>query len=330
MKYRALVVEENAQNSFSRKIKFLETDNLPKNEVLIKVTYSSLNYKDALSARGHKGISRIYPHTPGIDAAGIIVSDSTNKFSAGDIVLVTGYDLGMNTFGGFGEFISVPAAWVIKIPNGLSDAESMMYGTAGFTAAICVREIMRNEIKPDAGDILVTGATGGVGLIAVGILSRLGYTVTASTGKLQKTDMLKSMGATNVIDRSVVYDLTGKPLLPAKWSAVIDTVGGNTLSTATRSTKMHGIICVLGNVESDILNITVYPFLLRGVSIIGIDSASKNMELRETIWNNLANDWKIPNLSNYINEVGLDNLTEEIDKNLQGKQFGRILVNLNK
>ncbi len=326
--FNALVVREIEPNVFNRGIESVDFDFLKDDDILIRVHYSSLNYKDGLSARGHKGISKYYPHIPGIDAAGVIEKSNSDKFKVGDEVLVTGYDLGMNTKGGFAEYISVPADWVVKLPEGLTLRESMMYGSAGFTAAICVNEIISKGIKPSDGDILVTGATGGVGIISVGILAKLGYSVVASTGKLDKANDLIKIGAKSVIDRNELINAGDRPLLAGRYIAVIDNVGGTTLSAAFRSVKMHGIVCVLGNVSGDILNTSIYPFLLRGVSLIGIDSASKDMELRQYLWDKIANEWKFDNLSQYITEVSLLNLNDEINKILNGQQFGRVIVNL--
>lgn len=327
MKYKALLVRELDNGKFSRDIEELDTTDLPNNNVLIKVYYSSLNYKDALSARIHKGITRKYPHTPGIDAAGIVVEDKSNTFKEGDEVIVTGYDLGMNTYGGFGQFIRVPEDWIVRLPKNLSLKESMYYGTAGFTSAICVNELLKNSIEIGK-TVLVTGAIGGVGLTSVGMLHKVGYKVIASTGKTESIEMLKEIGANEVVSREEVIDLTGKPLLSAKWAAAIDTVGGTTLSSVIRATSMHGIICVLGNVSGDNLNVSIYPFLLRGVSLIGIDSASKDMDLRIKLWDKIANDWKIDNLEKFIKEVNLEQLNNEIDLILQGKQKGRVIINL--
>ncbi|HRP01900.1 MAG TPA: YhdH/YhfP family quinone oxidoreductase [Candidatus Kapabacteria bacterium] len=326
--FKALVVREIEPNKFTRKVENVNFDFLNNNEILVKVHYSSLNYKDALSARGHKGISKYYPHIPGVDASGIIEQSNSQDYKVGDKVIVTGYDLGMNTKGGFAEYISVPAEWLIKLPDNLTLEESMMYGTAGFTAAICVDEIIKKGILPQDGDVLVTGATGGVGIMAVGILAKLGYKVVASTGKMNMSEKLMQVGAYNVIDRNDLIDNSGRPLLASKYIAAIDNVGGATLSSVFRAIKMHGIVCVLGNVSGDTFETNVYPFLLRGVSMIGIDSASKSSDLRQYLWNNLANDWKIDNLKNLIKEVKLDGLSEEIDRILKGQQFGRILVNL--
>ncbi len=327
MKYLALVVRELENGSYSRQVEELDIDILPKNNVLIKVFYSSLNYKDALSARIHKGITRKYPHTPGIDAAGIVIEDKSNTFKEGDKVIVTGYDLGMNTYGGFGQYIRVPENWLVPLPDNLTLEESMYYGTAGFTSAICIYELNRHNIEKRK-SILVTSATGGVGITSVGMLKNEGYYVLASTGKEDCKEMLIDIGADEILSRGEVIDNTNKPLFSARWDSAIDTVGGDTLSSVIRATNMHGIVCVLGNVSGDVLNVSVYPFLLRGVSLIGIDSASKDKELRLKLWNKIGNDWKIKNLKRYIKEVKLSELSNEIDLILSGKQIGRILVNL--
>ena len=325
--FRALIVEEYEPNKFRRFLGTKRLSELPEGNVLIKVLYSSLNYKDALSVRGHKGITRKYPHTPGIDASGIVVESNSEKFNPGDEVLVTGYDLGMNTSGGFGQYIRVPDSWVVPLPKNLTLLESMVYGTAGFTAGLCVFEIQRKGIEPNDGKILVTGATGGVGSLAIAILSKIGYYVVASTGKLDRKDFLTELGAKEIIHRSEVYDTTGKPLLPRRWSAVVDNVGGVTLSTAIRSTDYDGVVACVGLVESEKLELTVYPFILRGVTLAGIDSAETKMEKRLRIWELLSTDWKI-NLNKIYREVSLDQLDLEIEKILNGNQIGRVVINL--
>jgi putative YhdH/YhfP family quinone oxidoreductase len=326
-KFRALIVEEFRPNEFRRFVREKTISELPENEVLIKVLFSSLNYKDALSARGHKGITRKYPHTPGVDAAGIVVQSCSEKFKQGDEVIVTGYDLGMNTPGGFGQYIRVPSEWIVPLPPGLTLKESMIYGTAGFTAGLCVNAFIEKGIKPGDGKILVTGATGGVGSLAVAILAKLGYEVTASTGKMDRKEFLEKLGAKDVIHRSEVYDDSSKPLLQRKWIAVVDNVGGITLSTAIRSTDYDGVVASVGLVESEKLSLTVYPFILRGVSLVGIDSAETKMAKRLKIWHHLATDWKI-SFEGLWREVNLDELNSEIDKILLGQQVGKVVVNL--
>ena len=328
-KFKAFIVEEYEKNKFKKYIAERDISSLPKGDVLIRVNFSSLNYKDALSASGHKGITRRFPHTPGIDASGIVVESSSPEFDDGDMVLVTGYGLGMNTSGGFAEYIRVPAEWVVALPYDISMREAMIYGTAGFTAGICIYELQKHDIKPGMGKILVTGATGGVGSMAVGMLSTAGYEVIASTGKLEQAELLKQLGAGEVIHRDEVYDTTGAALLSGRWLGSIDTVGGNTLSTVIRSTEPQGVVCCLGLVESDKLETKVYPFLLRGITLAGIDSAEKPMNVRQHIWNKIANEWKIPNPEILVKEIGLENIEEEIEKILQGGQTGRVIIKLN-
>ena len=326
--FRAMVVEETAEGNFSRQIQTRKLSDLPKGEVLIKVDYSSLNYKDALSASGNKGVTRRYPHTPGIDAAGTVAASEHAGFSEGDPVLVTGYDLGMNTDGGFGQYVRVPADWVVPRPAGLSAQESMALGTAGFTAALGVGHLIHMGVTPDKGPVLVTGASGGVGSIAVGILAHRGYAVTASSGKTEAAQMLTHLGAAEVIDR-LAPSKPDKPLLPQRWAGVIDTVGGDTLSIALRSTLLHGTIACCGNVASANLDITVYPFILRGIALIGMDSATTEMDERRDIWDHLADEWKFAGLASLATTIGLDDLDDHIEKILDSRQMGRKVVDLN-
>jgi len=327
--FRAMVVEETADKKYVREIRERTLDDLPEGEVLIRVQYSSLNYKDALSATGNKGVTRSYPHTPGIDAAGEVAESTSPDFHPGDAILVTGYDLGMNTSGGFGQYIRVPADWIVKLPDGLSLKESMTYGTAGFTAALSVYRLQNHGVKPDQGSILVTGATGGVGSLAVAILSRAGYAVTAATGKQAEEPFLKALGAKEIVTREEVDDTSGKPLLKTRWPGVIDTVGGNILSTALRSTHYLGSVTCCGLVASPELQATVFPFILRGVSLLGIDSVHCPMPLRQEIWQRLAGDWK-PNLDELAVEISLQELDARIGDILQGKLKGRTVVDVNR
>lgn len=327
MKFRALLTKEVQENIFEKQITEVAFDFLPDNEIMIKVHYSSLNYKDALTARGHKGIARKYPRIPGIDSVGEIVESRNPNFRKGEMVIVHGHDLGMNTNGGFGQFISVPSEWITPLPPNMTPRQSMMYGTAGFTAALCINEIINHQIDKNQ-EILVTGASGGVGILAIGMLAKLGYKVAASSGKKEFEDKLYKYGAYRVIPREEVVDLTERPMLGGRWVAVIENVGGNTLNTAIKRTKMDGIVFVIGNITGDKIDTTVYPFILRGIKLIGINSASKDMALRNQLWHNMANEWNIPNLEDIVREVKLDNLIPEIDKMLLGQLSGRVIVNL--
>jgi putative YhdH/YhfP family quinone oxidoreductase len=324
-KFKALLVKEE-NGKFIREVTERNINELPEGDVIINVKYSSLNYKDALSASGNKGVTRRYPHTPGIDAAGIVVRTKSNKFIEGDEVLVTGYDLGMNTPGGFAEYIRVPAEWVVKIPDNLFLKESMILGTAGLTAALALYR-MEHAGLDKKGEVLVTGASGGVGSMAVAILAGQGYQVAAGTGKTDQENYLREIGAVSLIPREEMNDKTNKALLTGRWSGVVDTVGGNILSTALASTKQWGVVATCGNVSSVELHTTVFPFILRGVSLLGINSEKTPMELRERMWTKLANEWKPRKMSIMYEECSLEETNKKIDEILKGKIKGRVLVN---
>lgn len=326
--YRAYVVEEAGEKVFDRNIKERSISDLPEGDVLIQVQYSSLNYKDALSATGNPGVTRKFPHTPGVDASGIVEETKDDRFSVGQEVIVHGYDLGCNTWGGFGEYIRVPGDWVVTLPDGLSMRESMIYGTAGYTAAYSVERLEQLGVNPDSGEVLVTGATGGVGSVAVAILSKMGFQVVASTGKMDQQQFLLDLGAKEVISREDSQDDSGRPLLKSRWAGVVDTVGGEILATAIKSTNPRGTVTCCGNVASAELPINVYPFILRGVSLVGIDSQDSPMVQRQNIWNRIASDWKVEQLEQLTNEITLEDLDSNIELILQGKQKGRVLVKL--
>lgn len=326
--FRALVVSETADKQFVREIKERRIDELPAGEVLIRVHYSSLNYKDVLSAIGNRGVTRHYPHTPGVDAAGVVEASDAAAFPTGQEVIVTSYDLGMNTSGGFGQYIRVPAAWIVKKPANLSLRESMIYGTAGFTAALSVLQLEQHGVTPERGPVLVSGATGGVGGLAVALLARAGYAVTAVNGSIDREAYLRQIGAREVIRIEDATDTSGKPLLKTRWAGVVDAVGGEILATAVKSTQSGGAVTCCGNVGSHDLPLNVYPFILRGVTLIGIDSQNCPMELRQKTWEKLGGDWKLENLEQFITEVPLEGLSEQIDAVLQRKRKGRTLVRL--
>jgi putative YhdH/YhfP family quinone oxidoreductase len=323
--FKALIVSETADQKFTREVKEKSLTDLPAGELLIEVKYSSLNYKDALSASGNKGVTRKYPHTPGIDAAGVVATSSTSQFGAGDQVIVTGFDLGMNTAGGFGQFISVPASWAVKLPQGLTLKESMAYGTAGLTAALCVMRLMAFGLTKDSGEVLVTGATGGVGSVAIGILSKLGFNIAAATGKIDQRDFLMGIGAKTIISREEVNDISGRPLQKGRWAGVVDAVGGNILATAIKSTKYGGLVAACGNSMSADLAVSVYPFILRGVSLLGVDSVEIPMNTRLRTWQKLAQDWKL-DLSAIITECALEELSPKFDLMQKGGIRGRVVV----
>ena len=326
--FKAMVVSRTEDGKFTREITTRQIDSLPDGEVLLNVKYSSLNYKDALSAIGNRGVTKNYPHTPGVDAAGVVEDSKSGEFEPGDKVIVHGYDLGMDTSGGFGQYVRVPAKWVVSLPEGLELKESMMYGTAGFTAAQSVLRIVEGGVGPEDGKILVTGATGGVGSMAVAILGKAGYSVTASTGKPEQGRFLADLGAEEVIGREDLTDSSGRLLLKGQWAGVVDTVGGEMLATAIKSTRQRGVVTTCGNVASHELNINVYPFILRGITLVGIDSASCPMKRRRLVWEKMSGEWKLDILERMCRTVSLENLDPEIEVILKGGQVGRVMVDL--
>ncbi|MCB9482101.1 MAG: YhdH/YhfP family quinone oxidoreductase [Desulfobacteraceae bacterium] len=327
-KFKALVVNEVEKGIFHREIRERKIEDLPSGNVLVRVYYSSLNYKDALSASGNRGVTRKYPHTPGIDAAGIVEESQTSLFKPGDKVIVTSYDLGMNTSGGFSGFIRVPDSWVVPLPEKLSLRQSMMFGTAGFTAALSVYKLINSGINPESGEILVTGATGGVGSIAVSILNQEGFSVCAVNGFSDESDYLLSLGAKSVI--SIEEASAGNaPLLKERWAGCIDTVGGNILASAVKSTKQNGAVTCCGNAASHELPLNVYPFILRGITLIGIDSQQCPMPLRKKVWDAIAEKWNNTQINEFVSEIPLELLSEKIDLMLSGRNRGRTIVNIN-
>ncbi|MEQ9188310.1 MAG: YhdH/YhfP family quinone oxidoreductase [Cryomorphaceae bacterium] len=325
-RFKALVVREESDGSFKRSIEWKTVGDLPAGEVLIKNHFAGLNYKDALSASGHKGISKHFPHTPGVDACGVVAASDSELYQIGDEVIVTGYDLGMNTSGGFQEYIRVPAAWVVPKPKGISMEEAMVYGTAGFTAALSLYKMELMGQNPSQGDVLVTGATGGVGSMAVGILATAGYSVIASTGNQEAEVYLRKLGAASIEDRAFANDTSGRPLLRSLWAGAIDTVGGNTLATCVKACKRHGSVASCGLVASHELNMTVYPFLLNGVNILGVDSAETQMSLRKDIWSRLSSTWKVDGLLDYGSFIQLEEIMDHMDLILKGRTQGRVVV----
>jgi len=326
VEFRAFVVEEK-DGIFIGEIKSKLVSDLPEGDLLIKVHYSSLNYKDALSASGNKGVTRKYPHTPGIDAVGTVVSSKTNKFKAHDKVIVTSYDLGMNTDGGFEQFIRVPEDWAVMLPENLTMKEAMIFGTAGLTAGMSVLRLTET-IKPKDGEIVVSGATGGVGALSISILKKLGFRISAITGKETERDFLLNLGADNIIMRKDFEAIENRPLLKPFFAGGIDTVGGVILENIIKSTNPMGVVTCCGNVASPKLDLTVFPFILRGVSLIGIDSQNYPMAYRERVWNKLSREWKPDKLADTCTEIVLNELTEKIDLMLNGKLKGRIVLNM--
>lgn len=326
--FKAIVVTENAERKYVSTVTQRNLEDLPEGEVLINVHYSTLNFKDALSSNGNKGVTRNYPHTPGIDASGIVVESTDANFSVGQEVLVTSYDLGMNTSGALAEYIRVPAKWVIALPTGLSLSEAMILGTAGLTAGLCIDALLKNGLSPEKGKVLVTGSTGGVGILSVAILAKLGFEVVAVTGKPEAADLLKSLGATEIVSRESLNDTSGRPMLKSLYAGAVDTVGGNILATILKSLHYGGAVAACGLVASPDLPTSVFPFILRGNALLGIDSAECPMSKRLEIWQHLASDWKLDNLNLISHEIGLEEVPAKLELMLQGKAFGKSLVRI--
>ena len=324
--FKAFVIHEKDGN-YHQDIKVLSTDSLPDGDVLIRVHYSSINYKDALSSIGNKGITKNYPHTPGIDAAGVVEYSENDNYKAGDKVIVTGYDLGMNTAGGFGQFIRVPAEWIVKLPEGLSMKESMILGTAGFTAGISVLR-MSELVKPTDGKIIVSGATGGVGSVALSLLSKLGYQTVAVSAKQSEYEYLQSLGASEIIPRLEFQEMDKRPILSAKYAGGVDTVGGPILENILKTLQPLGAVTTCGSVSATHISVSVFPFILRGISLIGVSSQNYPEPYRQILWKKLANEWKLENLLNLYTEISIDDLKTHIDLILDGKLKGRTIVNL--
>lgn len=325
--FKALLVSEDAAGGFERRVVERALGELPAGEVLIRVQYSSLNYKDALSASGNRGVTKAYPHTPGIDAAGVVAESSVGEFAPGDEVIVTGYDLGMNTAGGFGQYIRVPSAWVIKRPQGLSLREAMMLGTAGLTAALCVDKLEQVGLTGGAGPVLVTGATGGVGSIAVALLASLGHEVVAVTGKADQAAFLEGIGASRVLDRAALQAGSERPLLKEQWAGAVDTVGGEILFNVVKSLQYGASAACCGLTAGTAFQGSVLPFILRGVNLLGVDSVELPMVVKASMWDRLSLQWKL-DLSAQVREIGLEQLPEAIEQILAGRLVGRVLVNL--
>ena len=326
--FKAFVTSQNQNGKFENNIFEKSIDDLPDGDLLIRVKYSSLNYKDALSASGATGITKSYPHTPGIDASGVIEESTNHHFLVGEKVIVTGFDLGMNTSGGFAEYIRVPSSWAVKCPESLSTKESMMIGTAGLTAGLCLEEIEKHKSLKNL-EVIVSGATGGVGSIAIKLLSLLDAKVTAITGKKNEYKFLYDLGSSKIIQRKKLIESTRLPLSKGLYDAAVDVAGGNILTNIIASMKYNGTITACGNVAGPKFETTVFPFILRGNRLIGIDSATCSIPLREKIWNNFSTKWRLKNLDNICKIIDLNHLNNEIEKILSGKQIGRVIVKIN-
>ena len=327
LQFHAFRIFEKDAKSAGRFVELL-LDELDPGEVVIRVAYSGVNYKDALAATGAGKIIRRFPCVGGVDAAGVVESSQDARFKSGDEVIVTGYDMGVAHDGGFSEYVRVPADWVVRLPQGLSLFEAMALGTAGFTAALSIHRLEQNDLKPENGKVIVTGATGGVGSLAIQMLAQLGYHVVALTGKNSEHEYLKSLGASEILSRSEIDLNSTRPLEQAQWAGALDAVGGAVLSWLTRSMRQNGAIASFGNTGGAELHTTVYPFILRGVRLLGIDSAATAMSLREKIWLRLSTDLRPRLLERIVHRIAFPQLHETFQKMLQGQSLGRVVVKI--
>ena len=326
--FRCYLVTKDASGKVVGQITRRPLAELPPGDVLVRVAYSSLNYKDALAATGHPGVNHVFPHIPGVDAAGTVADSGVSEFVDDDPVLVTGFEMGTNRWGGYAEYIRVPHDWVVPLPFPLSLRDSMALGTAGLTAAMAVDALRKHDVAPDRGEVVVTGASGGVGSIAVSLLAKLGYQVAAVTGKASAHDYLKKLGASQILDRQAVDDTSPKPLLSGRWAGAVDTVGGNILGTVIRATRHDGCVAACGLAGGNSLPVTVFPFILRGVTLAGIETAWVPTTLRSEIWDRLAVQWKLDNLDAIAQPVDLEQLPAKIPEILAGRVTGRFVVHI--
>jgi putative YhdH/YhfP family quinone oxidoreductase len=325
--YLSLIVDKNDQEvlcDFASR----SADELGDGAVTVRISHSSLNYKDALACTAHPGVAKSLPLVPGIDAAGKVIESSDPAFSTGEAVMIFHAKFGTQVDGGYSQLARVPADWVYSIPSPLTTESAMIVGTAGFTAVQCVDELIQHQVKPEDGPIVVSGATGGVGVFAVKLLAKLGYEVVASTGKSDRADWLKSHGATSVISREELNDQSGKPLLKGIYAGGVDTVGSNTLSTILRATKIGGCVTACGLAGGIDLPISVYPFILRGVTLQGVDTANIPIEYRKELWSRLANEWFLDDLDQLKEVVSFRGLQDKVKQILAGQVAGRTVVEI--
>jgi NADPH2:quinone reductase len=326
--FKAFRIFQNADNTSGGKLVELGLKDLDAGEVVIAAHYSSVNYKDALAATGAGKVVRRFPCVGGIDVSGKVISSSDARFKNGDEVLVTGYDMGVAHDGGYAEYVRVPADWVVPLPKGMSLFDAMALGTAGFTAALAIYRMEQNELVPEKGKIIVTGATGGVSTLAIQMLAQLGYQVVAVTGKRSEQGFLTALGANEVLFRDEL-EMGTRPMEKALWAGAMDSVGGETLAWLTRTMKQDGVIASYGNAGGMALETTVLPFILRGVRLLGIDSVAAAMPVRQLVWQRLATDLRPALIDRIVTTIPLNELPKVFPLLVQGKMRGRTVVGIN-
>lgn len=326
--FRCHLVQKSSDGSVFHELTRRPISELPDGNVRVRVHYSSLNYKDAMATTGHPGIVKTFPHIPGIDAAGTVEFSDDPRFRVGDPVIATGHELGVERWGGWAEFVQVPGDWLVPLPTGMTLKESMIIGTAGFTAAQCVKALLIHGITPQSGQIIVSGATGGVGSLSVMLLARLGFSVVAVTGKDVMHSWLKEIGASEVQSREILREAKPRPLLTARFAAGIDTVGGSALATMLKLINHRGCVACCGMAGGADFSGTAYPFILRGIALYGIDSAWCPDGPRAELWNRLATEWKLLDLASAERLVALSEIDSYAQAILQGRNVGRVVIDL--
>ena len=327
-RFNAVVLDQQ-DKTVTHAVRELSVDDLPDGDVTVAVEYTTMNYKDGMIVNGLGGLVRDYPHVPGIDFAGTVEESASDKYKPGDKVVLTGWRVGEVHWGGFSQKARVKSDWLVKLPDGLSTKQAMAVGTAGFTSMLCVLALENHGLTPDAGTVLVTGAAGGVGSVAVSILAKLGYTVAASTGRPAEHDYLKSLGASEIVERAALSEYSGRPLEKELWAGCVDTVASTTLASVLAQLKYGGAVAACGLAGGPKLETTVIPFLLRGVNLLGIDSVMQPYENRVRTWERIATDLPMEKLEAMTAVTGLDSAGEAADKILKGQIRGRLVIDVN-
>lgn len=326
--FTALLLEQE-DGKQTAALKTLSRNDLPDGDVLISVAYSSLNYKDGLAVTGKAKVVRSFPMVPGIDLAGTVVESASPEFAPGDAVVLTGWGIGEKYWGGYAQMARAKAGWLVPLPENLTPKQAMGIGTAGFTAMLCVLALEAHGLSPEQGEVVVTGAAGGVGSVAAAILANLGYTVVASTGRESAHEYLRALGVSEIIDRGVLGEVSKRPLESGRWAGAVDTVGGDTLAQLLKTVRPHGSVAACGNAGGVALNTTVLPFILRGVNLLGIDSVMCPVDLRRTAWQRLATDLPLDALEQVMQVAPLADVPALSQEILQGNVRGRIVIDVN-